>query len=314
MTDRAPVERVPGELFRVDLTGRALLAVGGADRRTFLQGLVSNDVNKASVERAIHAAFLTPQGRFLNEFAIVEHGERLLLETEAAQLADLLKRLGMYRLRSKVTLEPAPDWAVVALIGDAAPAAVGLRAEAGAATAFLDGVAFVDPRLAALGVRLLLPRAALPRLAVCGWAPAPVEVYERRRLALGVPEGGIDLDHALLMENGFDALNGIDWKKGCYIGQEVTARMRYRALTRRRITPVRIDGPVPAPGTPVTLDGVEAGEMKSVLDDRGLALLRLEQLERLQAAGGTLKAGEATLAVERAAWLADEAAVPDAPG
>ena len=106
MTDRASVERVPGELFRVDLTGRALLAVGGADRRTFLQGLVSNDVTRAGVERAIHAAFLTPQGRFLNEFSIVEHGERLLLETETAQLADLLKRLGMYRLRSKVTLEP----------------------------------------------------------------------------------------------------------------------------------------------------------------------------------------------------------------
>ena len=175
-------------------------------------------------------------------------------------------------------------------------------------------MAFVDPRLAALGVRLLLPRAALPRLAACGWPAAPIEAYERRRLALGVPEGGIDLDHALLMENGFDALNGIDWKKGCYIGQEVTARMRYRALTRRRLTPVRIDGPVPAPGTPVTLDGVEAGEMKSALDDRGLALLRLEQLERLKAAGGMLKAGEATLAVERPAWLADEAAAPDAPG
>lgn len=309
MTDCAQVE-----LVTVELAGRALLAVGGADRRSFLQGLVSNDVTRASAERAIHAAFLTPQGRFVNEFAIVEQDERLLLETEAARLDDLRKRLGMYRLRSKVTLEPVSDWAVVALIGADAPAAVGLPAEAGAATAFLDGIAFVDPRLAALGVRILLPRATLPQLAARGWPAAPVETYERRRLSLGVPEGGADLDHALLMENGFDALNGIDWKKGCYIGQEVTARMRYRALTKRRITPVRIDGPTPAPGTPVTLDGAEAGEMKSVQGDRGLALLRLDQLERLEAAGGTLTAGTATLAVERPAWLAAEAAAADSPG
>jgi folate-binding protein YgfZ len=309
MTDCAQVE-----LVTVELAGRALLAVGGADRRSFLQGLVSNDVTRASAERAIHAAFLTPQGRFVNEFAIVEQDERLLLETEAARLDDLRKRLGMYRLRSKVTLEPVSDWAVVALIGADAPAAVGLPAEAGAATAFLDGIAFVDPRLAALGVRILLPRATLPKLAARGWPAAPVETYERRRLSLGVPEGGADLDHALLMENGFDALNGIDWKKGCYIGQEVTARMRYRALTKRRITPVRIDGPTPAPGTPVTLDGAEAGEMKSVQGDRGLALLRLDQLERLEAAGGTLTAGTATLAVERPAWLAAEAAAADSPG
>lgn len=309
MTDCAQIE-----LVQAELAGRALLAVGGADRRTFLQGLVSNDVNKASARHAIHAAFLTAQGRFLNEFAIVEHGERLLLETEAALLEELRKRLTMYRLRSKVVLEPMADWAVIALIGADAPAAVGLPAEAGAATAFLDGVAFVDPRLAALGVRVLLPRAALPRLAARGWQTAPAAAYEERRLRLGVPEGRADLENALLMENGFDALNGIDWKKGCYIGQEVTARMRYRGLTKRRLTPVRIDGPAPAPGTPVTLDGAEAGELKSVRGDRGLALLRLEQVERLETAGGTLKAGDATLAAERPAWLAAEPAAPDAAG
>jgi tRNA-modifying protein YgfZ len=298
----------------VELGTRAILAVGGADRRSFLQGLISNDINKASETCAIHAAFLTAQGRFLNEFAIVARGEQLLLETEAAKLEELRKRLTMYRLRSKVTLEPMPDWAVVQLIGTDAPDAVGLAADPGAAAAFLGGVAFVDPRIAALGVRLLLPRASLETLAARGWRTATAADYDARRLALGVPEGSADLDHGLLMENGFDELHGIDWKKGCYVGQEVTARMRYRALVKRRLTPVRITGPVPAPGTPVTLDGAEAGEMKSASGDRGLVLLRLEQIDRLEKDGGTLKAGEATLVAERPAWLAQHPTAPESNG
>lgn len=288
---------------QVELGTRAILAVGGADRVAFLQGLVSNDVTRASEAHAIHAAFLTAQGRFLNEFAIVARGDGLLLETEAAKLDDLRKRLTMYRLRSKVTLEPMPDWSVIALIGADAAAAAGLAAEPGAAAPFLDGVAFVDPRLAALGVRLLLPRASLPALAARGWRVAATAEYEALRLRLGVPEGSQDLDHGLLMENGFDELHGIDWKKGCYVGQEVTARMRYRALVKRRLTPVRIEGPAPAPGTPVTLDGAEAGEMKSASGDRGLALLRLEKLEEIERGGGVLAAGEATLTAERPAWF-----------
>jgi hypothetical protein len=174
---------------QVELGTRAILAVGGADRRSFLQGLISNDINKASEARAIHAAFLTAQGRFLSAFSIVALGEELLLETEAATLEDLRKRLTMYRLRSKVTLEPMGDWAVLALIGSDAAAAAGLPAEPGAAAAFLDGIAFVDPRTAALGVRLLLPRASVPALAARGWRVAAPAEYEALRLRLGVPEG-----------------------------------------------------------------------------------------------------------------------------
>ncbi len=220
----------------VSLESRAVLAVTGEDRRSFLQGLISNDVNKASTSQAVHAAFLTAQGRFLHEFFVVELGDRLLLETEAARLDDLRKRLSVYRLRAKVALASlADEVAVVAAFGGGCAGAFGLAPSIGVAAPYLGGVAFVDPRLAELGVRALIPRAALPELAASRFRSASFAEYDAWRLSLGVPDGSRDLkiERALLLENGFDELNGVDWKKGCYVGQEVTARMKYRALVKR---------------------------------------------------------------------------------
>lgn len=284
----------------VPLDGRGLLAVSGPDRRIFLQGLISNDIGRAAPDRAIHAALLTPQGRYLHDFLIVELGETLLLDSERDRLDALRQRLAAYRLRAKVTIEALPEWRVFALIGNGAATALGLDEEAGAATAFADGIAFVDPRLAALGLRMMLPPSAIERLGAQGWPSADNLVYDGLRLRLGVPDGMRDLADGLLLENGFDELNGIDWKKGCYVGQEVTARMRYRALVRKRLTPVRIEGPIPSPGTTVLQDGVEAGEMRSAADNRGLALLRLD---RLPVGGAPLLAGDAKLYPEAPIWL-----------
>jgi len=293
----------------VVLDSRTVLAVSGGDRRGFLQGLISNDINKVDASHAVHAAFLTAQGRFLHEFFVVEQGERLLLEAEAARLDDLRKRLSAYRLRAKVTIEPLGSEAVVvALFGEGAAAAIGIdpAADAGTAVPFDGGIAFIDPRLPALGLRAILPASGTGRLEALGWRIGALADYDALRLALGVSDGSRDLavEHALLLENGFDELNGIDWKKGCYIGQELTARMKYRALVKRRLTPVRVVGPLPAPGTPVTLDGTDAGEMRSGLGASALALLRLEALERLRSHGGTLSAGEARLEPQAPAWLA----------
>ena len=138
-----------------------MLEVTGADRRDFLQGLVSNDVAKATPDRALYAALLTAQGKYLHDFFIVAIGESLYLDGEAARLADLKRRLSLYKLRAKVSLAEASDrYAVAAAFGDGALSALGLPSERGAAIAFADGVAYVDPRLATLGARLLLPRAA----------------------------------------------------------------------------------------------------------------------------------------------------------
>jgi hypothetical protein len=260
------------------LPERGIFAVAGPDRRSFLQGLVSNDVEKLASGRAAYAALLTPQGRYLHDFIMVEQGEAIWLDAEAARLADLRRRLTIYRLRAKVEIAERPDLGVAAVFGDGALAAFGLPGDPGAILPWDGGVLLVDPRRTELGARLIVDRLRLARLAESGLTEADFTAYDRHRLALGVPDGSRDLvpEKSILLESGFDELNGIDWQKGCYVGQELTARTKYRGLIKKRLFPVRIDGPTPEPGAPVTLDGNEAGEMRSARDGIGLALLRLE--------------------------------------
>jgi folate-binding protein YgfZ len=284
------------------LENRGILAVSGADRRAFLQGLVSNDVERIGPEQAGYAALLTAQGKYLHDFMMIEFGGEIWLEAEAARLSDLKRRLSIYRLRAKAALDERPELAVAAVFGKGAHAAMGLSTEPGAARPFASGVAFADPRLAALGVRCILPRADIHHaLEGIGLAEAGFPAYDRLRLRLGIPDGGRDLvpEKSILLEAGFDELNGVDWQKGCYIGQELTARTKYRGLIKKRLMPVEIDGAAPAPGTIVTADGREVGEMRSSRDGLGLALLRIEPV----AQGKHLKAGDTTLIASKPGWL-----------
>jgi folate-binding protein YgfZ len=280
----------------VALPERGLLVVAGEERVGFLQGLVSNDVAKVGEARAIHAALLTAQGRYLHDFFIAAAGEMLVLDCEAARLPDLQRRLGLFRLRAKVTIAPdTADRAVFAAFGEGAAAGLGLPDEAGAAIPFAGGTAFVDPRLAALGVRVVAPReAAAKALRDAGFAPAAFADWDRLRLLLGVPDGSRDLpvEKAILLESGFDELNGVDWKKGCYIGQELTARTKYRGLVKKRLMPVAIEGAIPAPGTVIRMGDAEAGELRSGRDGIALALLRLDAVasgQALEADGAPVK-------------------------
>lgn len=282
---------------------RGLIRIEGPDARTFLQGIVSNDVNKVTPARAVYAALLTPQGKYLHDFFIAALDGALWLDCEAARRDDLLRRLSRFRLRSKVSLAAAPESHAVALVyGDGALAELGLAAERGAAAAFAGGIAYADPRLAEIGARAILPaEAGRAALAAAEIAPGEAGVYEARRLALGLPDGSRDLEveKSILLENGFDELAGVDWEKGCYMGQELTARTHYRALIKKRLVPVRIEGPAPPPGTPVLAGEAEVGVMRSSRDGAGLALLKIEALS------GTpnLVAGGARIAPQRPFWL-----------
>src|SRR5690606_20651831 len=206
------------DTFQFVARDRGILSVSGDDRRTFLQGLISNDVEKVTPERAIYAAFLTPQGKYLHDFFLIEVGDRLLIDCEAERRADLQQRLRRYRLRSKVELTDETDaWMVAVVAGEAAASRLGLPAEPGSAKPVEGGAAFVDPRLPALGVRLVLPRetgeATVGGLGIRSGEPGE---YDRLRLGLGVPDGSRDLpvEKAFLLESGFDELNGLDWDKG----------------------------------------------------------------------------------------------------
>ncbi len=287
---------------------RAIITVAGEDRQAFLQGLVSNDIAKVSDGRAIYATLLTAQGRFLFDLFIAEQDGRYLVDCAGPRRADLIKRLSMYRLRSKATIADADtDWCAAVLFGDGAAAAVGLGGAAGSAAAFGGGVAYVDPRLPDLGVRLILPRAtaqeSLDGLKAANDADGAA--YHRLRITLGVPDAARDLtpEKSILLENGFDELNAIDWQKGCYMGQELTARTRYRGLVRKRLLPVRIDGTPPAPGTPLMLGDQEMAEMRGASADGtlGLAMVRLEALAK--DASPVLRAGDAKLSPEIPGWM-----------
>jgi folate-binding protein YgfZ len=286
----------------VILEDRGIIAVSGPDRRLFLQGLVSNDVEKLAPDRALYAALLTAQGKYLHDFIMVEDGEVIWLDAEAARLGDLRRRLSLYRLRAKVEIAEQSELAVAAVFGMDALAALGLAGEPGELRPRDAGIVLVDPRLASLGARAILPRDALCRtLAALGLAEADFAAWDRHRLALGVPDGSRDLvpDKSILLEAGFDELHGVDWQKGCYVGQELTARTKYRGLIKKRLFPVRIDGPLPQPGTMITAEGRDAGEMRSSREGQGLALLRLDAVRE----GRPLLADAATLAPLRPNWM-----------
>jgi folate-binding protein YgfZ len=289
------------------LDDRGVLVLDGPEAKDFLQGLVSNDVRKVGPDRAIYAALLTPQGKYLFDFTIFEKDGALLLDTERARLPDLAKRLTMYKLRAKVTVADASDrFAVAAVFGPGAIAALGLPAgaEPGAAAAFAGGVAAVDPRLAELGARAVLPReGGAEALRAAGVEAASVEDWDAFRLALGVPDGTRDLlvDKSFLLESNFEELNGVDFHKGCYVGQENTTRSKFRGVVRKRLFRVEAEeGAVPPPGTPLMAGEREVGVMRSGRGGQGLALLRLEELE---AAGNTLSAEGARLVAVKPDWM-----------
>jgi len=285
----------------VHLDERGVLRAEGPDLRDFLQGVITNDATRIVPDRAIWSALLTPQGKFLHEFFLVQAGEAILIDCEAARSADLLKRLSRYRLRANVDLSDiSDDFGVAVSFGDQAAARFGLAPERGLAACYGGGTAFVDPRLPQLGVRLIAPKAEIAALAADASGDHSLETYEALRIGLGVPSGSRDLEieRSTLLENGFEELDGVSFSKGCFIGQELTARTKYRALIKKRLLPVRIDGPAPEPDTPVLSEGREVGVMRSAVGSVGLALLRLDRL-----AAGPLAAGDAQLRVEKPDWL-----------
>jgi folate-binding protein YgfZ len=286
------------------LPHRGVLTVAGADRAAFLQGLLTNDMTRVGPGRAVWAGLLTPQGKVLHDLFVSERDEVIHLEGEAERLDDLRSRLGKYKLRAKVTLEIAADLAVAAVFG-AAKTAFDLPAEAGAARPLgTRGLVLVDPRLAQAGLRVVLPAAEMAAtLREAGCLPGDLGAYDAHRLRLGLPDGSRDMgiEQALPMESGFEDLAGVDFRKGCYVGQEVTTRMKHRKLVRKRLMPVLVEGPLPAPLTAVVdAEGREVGTLRSGDAAAGyaLALLKLASLEH-----GPFTAGEATLTPILPDWM-----------
>jgi folate-binding protein YgfZ len=262
------------------LKDRAVIALEGGEARDFLQGLVTNDIQRLAPQTGLYAALLTPQGKILFDFLVTEGDGAILLDCPADRAEALLKRLTMYRLRAKIGIAMRPQLSVYAGLS-------GRPAE--------RAITFQDPRLAALGLRSIGATAEMP-----DFLEGPA-TYHAERLALGVPEGAdFGSDKIFALDAGLEELHGVAFDKGCYVGQELTSRMKHRGTARKRVLVLRADGPLPPVGTAIASDALEIGEIVSTYGAQGFALVRLDRLAEAKA---SLTAASLPVTLSRPAWL-----------
>jgi tRNA-modifying protein YgfZ len=265
----------------VHLTDRAVLAIAGAEARDFLQGLVTNDLAAVKAGIGLYNALLSPQGKILFDFFITEGDGALLIDCPAAALEALFRKLKLYRLRAKVEIELRGQLGVYAGLEGAAAA---------------RAVSFADPRLAALPVRSIGAVAEMP-----AGLPGP-EAYHATRLAQGVPEGAdFGAEKIFALDGGLDELHAVSFEKGCYVGQELTARMKHRATARKRPFRISANAPLPPVGTAIIAGATDIGEIIASYGPQGFALVRLD---RLAEAKGDAQAENIPVALARPSWLA----------
>jgi folate-binding protein YgfZ len=264
------------------LPDRGIVRVAGEDAEKLLQGIVTNDMSLLAAQPAIHAALLTPQGKLLFEFFVVKSADGFLIDVDRAQAEGLVKRLAMYKLRARVSIEDlSREYRVLAEWGPSQ-----------------DAVSFPDPRLSELGRRRIVSLKAKAD------ADTAADAYHARRISLGVPEGGKDytLGDTFPHEVNLDALGSVSFTKGCFVGQEVVSRMQHRGTARKRVVIVEGDGTLAA-GSEVTAGQAAIGTIGSVAGRQALALLRLDRAQEAIDKGEQLIAGNSSLTMRLPGYL-----------
>jgi tRNA-modifying protein YgfZ len=277
------------------LDDRGVIRIAGEGARSFLNGLVTTDVSKVTPDRPCFAGLLTPQGKIVADFIVVAppDGDGVLLDLPRALAGAVLKKLNFYRLRAQVTCEDRSD-------------TLGVLAVWGGAGTTQHGLVYPDPRLPALGHRAILPRhRAAEAAAELGAELMEAAAYDAHRISLGIPCGGTDFSYgdAFPHETAMDQLAGVDFTKGCYVGQEVVARMQHRGLARNRIVPLAYEGIAPEAGSNVTAGDKSVGTVGSSAGSRALALLRLDRVADALAAGTPLTAGGHNVRLIKPDWV-----------
>ncbi len=278
------------------LPDRGVVKVDGADARTLLNGLITSDMGKVAPDRATFAALLTPQGKIIADFIVAQaepsDGGGFFLDCPRALVLTLVERLNFYKLRAKVIVEDLSETLSVLAIWDGSGSSE-------------YGLLYADPRLPELGLRMMLP----PHLSQAAAKDVRAQLvdageYEAHRIALAIPRGGLDFVYgdAFPHETDMDQLNGVDFEKGCFVGQEVVSRIEHRGTARNRILGVRYDGFAPEPGVPVQAHEKNLGTFGSAARGHGLAMLRLDRVAEALASGERLTAGGIALEVAKPAW------------
>jgi folate-binding protein YgfZ len=269
------------------LDDRAVVRVAGADATTLLQNVVTLDMDGVDEHGSGYGALLTPQGKILWDFVLHRFGDGYAADVRAGEAEAFAKRLTLYRLRAKVEITSAPELGVFVLWGDGEHSASPRR----------GGDAPSDPRLAELGSRWVAP----PGSVLVDAHPAD---WHRHRIALAIPEGGIDflLGDAFPHDAAMDSLNGVAFDKGCYIGQEVVSRMRHRGTARRRIVALHARAPLPEPGAEIVAGERPLGRLGSSADGKGIGLVRLDRLRSALDEHLPVRTGAEEVSVALPAW------------
>lgn len=243
--------------IREILDNRAVITLSGPERKSLLQGIITNNVNHLKDGNGVYSAMLTPQGKFLFDFFLIEQDEVIYLDCEKDCMAQLFGKLLMYRLRSNVEIiDQSEKYKIIA------------------STKRIENtlLTYQDPRHEGMGYRAIVEDAS---------SQTTKGDYQRRRLALGIPEGASDfiVDKSTILEGHFELINGVDFEKGCYVGQEVTARMKYRGTLKKAMLPVTLSGPAPDIGTVITNEkGNKIGELRSNCDKNAIGLFRTKDV------------------------------------
>jgi folate-binding protein YgfZ len=267
------------EPLRLD---RALFAVRGPDTTDFLQNLVTNDVSLLARQAAIYAGILSPQGKVTTDFMLWRTDEGVLVDVHAGAADALRARLTLYRLRAKVEIGPI-EAGLGVFAGDITGGAI---------------LSAADPRRSEAGLRAIAPAEGAP-------PQAEPEAYRVRRIEAGLPDLAHDAapEEVFALEALFEELNGVDFQKGCFVGQENVSRMKRRATTRKKFCPVAFDGAAPPFGTPITASAAEIGWVRSGIEGRALALVRLDRAQEALEKGESLFAGGKALHLAAPSWL-----------
>ncbi len=261
------------------LDDRAVVRIAGPDAETLLQNVVTSDMDRVGSHGSGYGALLTPQGKILWDFVLHRMAEGFAADLRAGEAEAFARRLSLYRLRAKVEIAAAPELAVFAEWGER------------------EREAPADPRLAALGSRWVAPKGSVA-------TDASAADWHRHRVALAVPEGGIDFvfGDAFPFDAGMDSLNGVAFDKGCYIGQEVVSRMRHRGTARRRIVALHATGPLPEPGAEILAGERPLGRLGSSLEGKGIGLVRLDRLRAALDEHLPVRAGPEEVSVALPSW------------
>lgn len=280
------------------LPDRGVIKVTGDVARKFLHGLVTADMLVLTPGTARFCALLTPQGKIIVDFLVAEalaaEGGGFFLDVPRALAATLVEKLNLYKLRAKVLIEDLSEILGVLVAWDDQDTTKDYTTK--------YGLVYADPRLPALGLRIMIaPHQAGQAAAELGADLVAAEDYEAHRIALGIPRGGVDFAYgdAFPHEADMDQLGGVDFAKGCYVGQEVVSRIEHRGIARSRAVPIRYDGAQPENGAPVTAGERQVGTMGSAAGGLGIALLRLD---RVAEAAEPLKAGGVPIHVIKPDW------------